>query len=168
MHRRMPFSGDMPRFIPLSAAAPSTPLGSFADSAVAWTTWVTLMGFVGLAALALLAAGPLARRIGQATLAAVTTRLSRAALVLGVLALPAVLADLAQSASTSGGYDYDAAWNSLYGAGNDGLLSGLEVTFIAVGAGRLLGTDDPSLLRDRHELRRRHHAVGALPVLAAR
>lgn len=131
----MPFSGDIPPSLSLSAAAaPSTPLGPFVDSAVAWTTWATLMGFVGLTALALLTAGPSARRIGSDTLAAVTARLSRAAVVLGVLAVPAVLTDLAQGASKSGGYDYGAAWNSLYDGTNDGRLSGLEVTLILVGA----------------------------------
>ena len=130
----MPFSSDLHHALSLSAAAPSTPLGPFVDSAVAWTTWVTLMGFVGLTALAALAVGPPARRIGSDTLAAVTARLSRAAVVLGVLAVPAVLTELAQGASQSGGYDYGAAWNSLYDGSNDGRLSGLEVTLILVGA----------------------------------
>jgi putative copper export protein len=117
-----------------AAAAPSTPLGPFVDSAVAWTTWVTLMGFVGLVALALLAAGPAAARTAPGAVPAITARLSRAALVVGVLAVPAVLTQLAQGASHSGGYAYAAAWNSLYGGGNDGLLSGLEVTCSLVGA----------------------------------
>ena len=129
----MPFSSDIHQSLSLSAAAPSTPLGPFADSAVAWTTWVTLMGFVGLTALAALAVGPPARRVGPDTLAAVTARLSRAAVVLGALAVPAVLTDLAQGASGSGGYDYGTAWNSLYDGSNDGRLSGLEVTLILVG-----------------------------------
>ncbi|MYS19896.1 copper resistance protein CopD [Streptomyces sp. SID4948] len=118
----------------LAAAAPSTPLGPFEDSAVAWTTWVTLMGFVGLVALALTAAGPAARAIGSDALAAVTARLTRVAVVLGVLAVPAVLTDLAHDASESGGYDYGAAWNSLYDGSNAGRLSGLEVTLVLVGA----------------------------------
>ncbi|MFC1432187.1 CopD family protein [Streptacidiphilus sp. N1-3] len=101
---------------------------------MAWTTWVTLMGFVGLTALAVLAAGPAARRAGSDTLAAVTARLARAAVVLGLLAVPAVLTDLARGASETGGYDYGAAWNSLYDGSNDGRLSGLEVTLILVGA----------------------------------
>ncbi|MFC1413263.1 CopD family protein [Streptacidiphilus sp. N1-12] len=101
---------------------------------MAWTTWVTLMGFVGLTALAVLAAGPAARRAGSDTLAAVTARLARAAVVLGLLAVPAVLTDLARGASETGGYDYRAAWNSLYDGSNDGRLSGLEVTLILVGA----------------------------------
>ena len=46
----MPLSGPFSHALSLSAAAPSTPLGPFEDSAVAWTTWVTLMGFVGLVA----------------------------------------------------------------------------------------------------------------------
>jgi len=116
-----------------AAAAPSTPLGPFVDSAVTWTTWATLMGFVGLTALALLTAGP-ARRIGSDPLAAVTVRLSRAAVALGALAVPAVLTDLAHGASESGGYDYGAAWNSLYDGSNDGRLSGLEVTLALAGA----------------------------------
>jgi copper transport protein len=118
----------------LSAApAPSTPLGPFADSAVTWTTWVTLMGFVGLTALALLLAAP-ARRLGTDALSAVTVRLTRAATILGVLAAPAVLTDLAHSASADGGYDYGTAWGSLYDGSTDGLLSGLEVTLILLGA----------------------------------
>jgi putative copper export protein len=134
----MPFSSDIPLHLTYSAAAaPSTPLGPFIDSAVAWTTWVTLMGFVGLTALALVVAGPPARLIGPDTLTAVTTRLSRAALVLGILAVPAVLTDLAQAASTTGGYNYSAAYDSLYDGSADGLLSGLEVTLILVGAALL-------------------------------
>ena len=134
----MPLSGDIPHSLTYSAAAaPSTPLGPFADSAVTWTTWATLMGFVGLTALALLSAGPAARRIGPDTLAAVTVRLTRAAAVLGVLAVPAVLSDLAHGASDSGGFDYSAAWNSLYDGSNDGRLYGLEVTFILIGAALL-------------------------------
>ncbi|MET8437393.1 CopD family protein [Streptomyces sp900116325] len=59
-------------------------------------------------------------------------RLSRAALILGILAVPALLTDL--SASERGGYDYGAAWNSLYDGSNDGRLSGLEVTLVLIGA----------------------------------
>ena len=129
----MPLSGQLPAFAS-AAPAPSTPLGPFEDSAVAWTTWVTLMGFVGVTALALVAAGPAARRISAGTLAAVTARLARVAAVLGVLAVPAVLTDLAHSASDDGGYDYGAAWNSLYDGSNAGRLSGLEVTLVLVGA----------------------------------
>jgi putative copper export protein len=95
------------------------------------------MGFVGLTALALVVAGPPARLIGPDTLTAVTTRLSRAALVLGILAVPAVLTDLAQAAATTGGYNYSAAYDSLYDGSADGLLSGLEVTLILVGAALL-------------------------------
>jgi putative copper export protein len=136
----MPFSSDIPSYLTYSAAAvPSTPLGPFIDSAVSWTTWVTLMGFVGLTALALIVAGPPARRIGPDTLAAVTARLSRAALVLGILAVPAVLTDLAQAATTTGGYSYSysAAYDSLYDGSASGLLSGLEVTLMLAGAALL-------------------------------
>ncbi|WP_446040178.1 CopD family protein [Streptomyces sp. SID1121] len=126
---------------PLAATAPSTPLGPFEDTAVTWATWVTLMGFVGVIALALLAAGPVARRIGSDTLAAVTVRLSRAAVVLGLLAVPAVLTSLAHEAaadragkSGQAGYDYGAAWNALFDGTNAGRLSGLEVTLVLVGA----------------------------------
>lgn len=134
----MPLSGDISHSLTISAAAaPSTPLGPFADSAVTWTTWATLMGFVGLAALALLCAGPVARRIGTDTLAAVTVRLARVAAASGVLAVPAVLSDLARGASDSGGFDYSAAWNSLYDGSDDGRLYGLEVTFILIGAALL-------------------------------
>jgi copper transport protein len=134
----MPFSGAVPHAVSLSAAAPSTPLGPFVDSAVTWTGWVTLMGFVGLTALAVLAVGPPARRLGPDTLAAVTARLSRAAVVLGALAVPAVLTDLAQGASQSGGYDYSGAWSSLYDGSNDGRLSGLEVTLMLAGTAAMV------------------------------
>jgi putative copper export protein len=130
----MPLSDQLPALLALSAApAPSTPLGPFEDSAVAWTTWVTLMGFVGVTTLALVAAGPAARRISAGTLAAVTARLARVAAVLGVLAGPAVLTDLAHSGD-DGGYNYSAAWNSLYDGSNAGRLSGLEVTLVLAGA----------------------------------
>jgi putative copper export protein len=131
MSARSAFS---PTSVLASQPAPSTPLGPFEDSAVAWTTWVTLMGFVGFIALALVVAGPPARRAGTDTLARVTTRLAAVAVVLGVLAGPAVLTDLAHDASESGGYDYGAAWDSLYDGSNAGRLSGLAVTFSLLGA----------------------------------
>lgn len=117
-----------------AAPAPSTPLGPFEDSAVTWATWLTLMGFAGVTALALTVAGPVARRVGAAALAAVTTRLVRAAALLGVLAVPAVLTDLAHDASGSGGYAYGAAWRGLYDGTAPGLLAGLEVTLVLAGA----------------------------------
>lgn len=130
----MPLSDPSAGSLWFSAApAPSTPLGPFEDSAVAWATWVTLMGFVGVTALALMAAGPAARRIGADALAAVTARLARAAVVLAVLASAAVLTDLAHSGD-SGGFHYKAAWNALYDGTNAGRLSGLEVTMLLVGA----------------------------------
>lgn len=117
-----------------AAAPPSTPLGPWADSAVAWATWITLMGFVGLTVLALAVVGSPARRASPGTLARVTTRLARVAAVLGVLAVPAVLTEFAQSASQAGGYDYAAAWDSLYDGSIAGLLSGLEITCSLAGA----------------------------------
>jgi len=130
----MPLPDPSSHVMTLAAAGPSTPLGPFEDSAVAWTTWVTLMGFVGLTALALIAVGPAARRIGSDALASVTVRLTRVAVVLGVLAVPAVLTDFAHGASETGGYNYGAAWDSLYDGSNAGRLSGLEVTLILVAA----------------------------------
>ncbi len=123
-----------PALTSLAAAAPSTPLGPFIDSAVAWTTWVTLMGAVGLTTLALLSAGPAAARTAPAALPAVTARLSLAAAVLAVLAVPAVLTDLAHGASKTHGYDYAAAWDTLFDGSNAGRLSGLEVTLSLAGA----------------------------------
>lgn len=114
--------------------APSTPLGPFEDSAVAWTTWATLMGFVGLVTFALVSAGPAARRIGADALTRVTVRVARVAAPVGALAVPAVLTDLAHDASASGGYDYSAAWRSLYDGSSAGRLSGLEVTLSTIGA----------------------------------
>ncbi|MEU3242199.1 MULTISPECIES: copper resistance D family protein [unclassified Streptomyces] len=130
----MPLSDPSSGLLQFTAApAPSTPLGPFEDSAVAWATWVTLMGFVGVTALALTAAGPAARRIGADTLAAVTARLSRTAVVLAVLAVAAVLTELAHSGD-SGGYHYQDAWNTLHDGTNAGRLSGIEVTMLLVGA----------------------------------
>ncbi|MCW2540108.1 MAG: copper resistance domain protein [Frankiales bacterium] len=130
----MPLPSLLSTAVLSAASAPSTPLGPFEDRAIAWTTWVTLMGFVGLIALSLLSAGPPARRIGTGTLTIVTTRLAGLAIVLGLLAVPAVLTELAHNASDSGGYDYRAAWNLLYDGSNAGRLAGLEVTFSLVGA----------------------------------
>ncbi|MFC1415616.1 copper resistance D family protein [Streptacidiphilus cavernicola] len=124
---------------------------------MAWTTWVTLMGFVGLAALALLVAGPAAARTVPGAIAAITSRLALVAVVVGVLAVPAVLTDLAHGASQSGGYDYSAAWNSLYDGSNDGRLSGLEVTFSLVGAALLA----PLTLRTVAAGRARRWLLGA-------
>jgi hypothetical protein len=124
----------MPYTTAAAAAPPSTPLGPWVDSAVAWTTRITLMGLVGLTVLALAAVAAPARRASPGTLAHVTTRLVRVAAVLGVLAVPAVLTLLAQGASETGGYDYSAAWDSLYDGSVAGLLSGLEITFSLVGA----------------------------------
>ncbi|MET9126290.1 copper resistance D family protein [Streptomyces sp. NPDC004528] len=130
----MPLSDPSSGLLHFTAApAPSTPLGPFEDSAVAWATWVTLMGFVGVTALALTAAGPAARRIGADTLAAVTARLARTAVVLAVLAVAAVLTELAHSGD-SGGYHYQDAWKTLYDGTNAGRLSGIEVTMLLVGA----------------------------------
>ncbi|GAA3039086.1 hypothetical protein GCM10020229_57830 [Kitasatospora albolonga] len=82
---------------PLAGAVPSTPLGPFADSAVNWAVWVTLMAAVGLLALALLAAVPAAVRNAADSAPAVTGRLALAAVVVGVLAVPAVLTELAHA-----------------------------------------------------------------------
>ncbi|MEU1591978.1 hypothetical protein ABZ468_03745 [Streptomyces sp. NPDC005708] len=54
----MPPLSPFPPALPLAVAPPSTPLGPFEDSAVAWAAWVKLMGFVGLTVLALVAVGP--------------------------------------------------------------------------------------------------------------
>ncbi|SNQ49310.1 Copper resistance D domain protein [Frankia canadensis] len=116
----------------VAAPAPSTPLGPFQDTAMAWTTWVTLMGLVGLTAFALLVAAPVARRFGGDATA--TARLARVAAPLGVLAVPAVLSDVAHQASATGGFDYSAAWNALYDGSNAGRLLGLQVTLSLVGA----------------------------------
>jgi putative copper export protein len=124
----------MPHFSVAAATPPSTPLGPWVDSAVAWTTWVTLMGFVGLAVLALAGVSAPARRVSPGTLAHVTVRLALAAVVLGVLAVPAVLASLALGAGENGGYDWAAAWDSLYDGSVAGLYSGLQITCSLIGA----------------------------------
>lgn len=109
-----------------AASSPSPSLGPWVDSAVGWTTWVTLMGFVGLTVLALAGVSAPAPRV--------TARLARVAAALGVLAVPAALTSVAQSASKDGGYDYAAAWNSLYDGSVAGLYSGLGITLSLVGA----------------------------------
>jgi copper transport protein len=59
------------------------------------------------------------------------------AAALGILAVPAVLSDLAHGLSPAGGYDYAAARDSLYDGSVAGLFSGLEVTLSLTGAGLL-------------------------------
>jgi putative copper export protein len=106
--------------------SPSTPLGPFEDSIITWGSWVTLMGVVGALALAVVS-GSVARRIGGGVLATSTARLARVALVLSILAVPAVLTDLAHGLDEAGGYNYGAAWDSLFDGTNQGRLLGLEV-----------------------------------------
>jgi len=119
----------------VATPAPSTPLGPFKDNAVDWTTWVTLMGFVGLVAFALSVAGPVARRCGgPAAVGQATTRVARVAAPLGLLAVVAVLSDLAHQSSLSGGFDYAAGWKLLYDGSSFGRLLGLEVTLSLAGA----------------------------------
>ncbi len=113
---------------------PSTPLGPFEDSVVAWASWITVMGFVGLVVLALLA-GPVARRVGPDLVGTTTARLARVAFGFGALAVPAVLTDIAHDAAgDSGGYDYGASRDALFDGSTGGLLLGLEVVLIALGA----------------------------------
>lgn len=114
----------------VATSPPSTPLGPFQDSAVSWATWVTLMGFAGVLALALFSAGPAARAIGGHAVATTSRRLAGAAVVIGVVSIPAVLTDVAHRASKSGGYDFASAWRSLYDGTNQGRLVGLEITFV--------------------------------------
>jgi putative copper export protein len=109
---------------------PSTPLGPFADSAVAWTTWITLMGFVGLVVLSLVVA-PVAARSGSGT-GTMTTRLGRVAVVLGVLFVPAFFTDTAHDLSDSGGYAYGSVTGALFDGTNEGRLLGLELVLAVV------------------------------------
>ncbi|HEU5353378.1 MAG TPA: CopD family protein [Actinocrinis sp.] len=133
----MPTSDQLLALLPQAAPIPSTPLGSFEDSAVSWLAWVTLMGFVGVTALSLISTGPAADRLNAAALSAVTRRLARVGIVLGVLAVPAALTALAHSGK-KGGYNYTKAWNSLYDGSVAGLLSGLEITLLLVGVVALI------------------------------
>lgn len=144
----------MPSPAVAAVPAPSTPLGPFADSAVAWTTWITLMGSVGLTVLALAVAGPAGRRAGPEASARVTARLASAASALSLLVVPAVLTELAHGFSASGGYDYAAAWHALYDGSGAGLLSGLEVTcslaaaaLLALPVWRWAGSSRPNATR---------------------
>ncbi len=142
-----------------AAPSPSTPLGPLRDGAIAWTTWATLMSFVGVLALALLGAGPVAVRHGQHSLESVTARLARVAVIAGMLSIPAVLTDLAHDADEAGGYDYGAAWSTLFDGTNDGRLSGIEVTMLALGVLLVL----PLILRSRAAGRaRRWQLAGGL------
>jgi putative copper export protein len=126
-------AGHLPAAL-LSAPAPSTPLGPFEDSAVSWAFWVTLMAFAGLAALMAVVAGA-ARAAGAQAEAGVRTRLARAAVAAGVLALPAVLTELAHGDS---GYDYGAAWGAVFDGTGAGWEAGLQVFGPPVGALLLL------------------------------
>lgn len=115
-----------------SVPAPSTPLGSFADSAVSWTSWVTLMSFVGLVALALLVAAP-ARGLGDRAARLVRGRLAGAAVAAGFLAVPAVLSDHARRAADHG-YRPATVWRQLFDGSTAGLLAGLETVLPLFGA----------------------------------
>jgi putative copper export protein len=116
----------------LAAPTPSTPLGSFEDSAVSWASWATLMSFVGLVALALVVAAP-ARELGDRAARIVRGRLAWAAVAVGVLAVPAVLTDHAHSAARTG-YDYAAAWRALSDGSASGVLESLETFLPLLGA----------------------------------
>jgi putative copper export protein len=118
--------------MPTGAPAPSTPLGSFEDNAVSWASWATLMSFVGLVALALVVAAP-ARGLGDREARVVRGRLAWAAIAAGGLAFAAVLSDQARGASKAG-YDYAAAWRTLFDGSTAGLLAGLETVLPLVGA----------------------------------
>jgi putative copper export protein len=131
----MPFFA-LPAFsAPLAAAPPSTPLGPFEDSALAWASWTTVMSFVGLVALALLVAAP-ARTAGARTRVRVRARLAAASVACGLLAGPAAWTALAHDAAggPGAGFDYAAAWGGLFDDTAAGLLSGLQVALPVLGA----------------------------------
>src|SRR5580765_4981380 len=108
---------------------PAPPLGPLRDGLLTGTAWLTLMGFVGVLALLAISAAP-AREAGAAR--RVSGRLTRTALALGLLALPAVFLDLAHGLSETGGIDLAAARAALYDGTPDGLLLGLELTLVAL------------------------------------
>ncbi|MEY9940560.1 CopD family protein [Streptacidiphilus sp. MAP5-3] len=151
----MPFSDPLPQSLPTAAPSPSTPLGPFLDSALAWASWSTVMAFVGLIVLALLVAAP-SGRVGADTQARVRTRLTAAAVAAGALAGPAALVGLAHDAAggPGGGYDYPAAWAGLFDGSGGGFLSGLQVGLPMLGALLLI----PVALR-RAPARRFHGAL---------
>jgi putative copper export protein len=111
--------------------SPSTPLGPVEDAATAWTTWVTLMGCLGTHVLTLVSA-PVARRVGPTALAATTSRLAVVGATFGVLAIPAVLSDVARDSADGVGYDYAGAWRAVFDGSNAGRLLGIELTLTAV------------------------------------
>jgi putative copper export protein len=114
--------------------APSTPLGPFLDSAVAWGTWVSLMGFVGLVALALLVTGPVAVRLGRSAVTSTTTRLTRVAAAVGVLFLPSFVLEVAHDlAGDDGGFLYSDVRGALFDGTAAGRLLGLEIVLAIVG-----------------------------------
>ncbi|MEY9871984.1 putative copper export protein [Streptacidiphilus sp. MAP12-33] len=131
----MPFSDSPPLSLPTAAAPPSTPLGPFLDSALAWASWSTVMAFVGLLVLALVVDAP-ARRAGATTGRRVRGRLAAAGVVAGVLAGPAATTGLAHDAAggRGAGYDYTAAWGGLFDGSGQGLLAGLQVALPVLGA----------------------------------
>jgi putative copper export protein len=110
---------------------PAPTLGPIWDGVLAGLGWITLMGFVGVLAFLALAA-PIARDAGEIAHRAVTARLARFGIVLGILALPVNLIGLAHDSSETDGYDFGAAWHSLYGGGFAGVLVGLEYTLTLV------------------------------------
>jgi putative copper export protein len=110
---------------------PAPTLGPIWDGVLPGLGWITLMGLVGVLAFLALS-GPIARDAGEIAHRAVTARLARVAVVLGVLALPVNFIGLAHDLSDSDGYDVGAAWHSLYSDGFPGVLVGLEYTLALV------------------------------------
>ena len=124
-------SGAAPSVV--SAAKVSTPLGPLQDGVVAWTAWITLMTLVGVTTLCLLVTGPVAARSAAAVGDATRRRLSRVALVAGVLYLPALLANLAHDGSDDGGYDLSTVRAQLTTGFAGFLLTlGLVLTVVAL------------------------------------
>lgn len=125
--------------VALCAAAPLTPLSPVEDSVVAGIAWFTLMTATGVAALALLVVRPAARRTAPEAAGALTVRLARLGLLLGLLAVPASLARIAKGLAEEGaGYDVAAALALVYDGTNEGRLAGLGLTFSLLGAVVLL------------------------------
>ena len=124
-------SGTAPSVV--TAAKASTPLGPLQDGVVAWTAWITLMTLVGVTALGVLVTGPVTARSATRVGDAARRRLSRVALVAGVLYLPALLLNLAHDGSDDGGYDLSTV-RAQFTTGFAGFLLslGLLLTVVAI------------------------------------
>jgi putative copper export protein len=114
--------------MPAPLPPPPPTLAPISDGVITGTMWIALMAPVGLLALALVVTRPASTPDRPEVIA----RLARTATVLGLIAIPAYLLDLARGLSQDGGFALAAARASLYDGTAAGALRGLGITLAAL------------------------------------